>query len=126
MNKILITGGCGFIGSHLTEYIFKKFKKSKIIIYDKITYAANKKYLSNIIGSKRIKIIKADINNLKKLTYLSRDVDLLIHVAAESHVDKSFHLSKKFIFLVNLAWFSEISLYNQVLKNFSLIVVALA
>ena len=63
MNKILITGGCGFIGSHLTEYIFEKLKKSKIIIYDKITYAANKKYLSNIIGSKRIKIIK----------YLSRE-----------------------------------------------------
>jgi UDP-glucose 4,6-dehydratase len=97
MNKILITGGCGFIGSHLSEYIFKKLKKSKIIIYDKITYAANKKYLSNIIGSKRVKIIKADINNLKKLTYSSRDVDLLIHVAAESHVDKSFQLSNKFI-----------------------------
>jgi UDP-glucose 4,6-dehydratase len=97
MNKILITGGCGFIGSHLTEYIFKKLKQSKIIIYDKITYAANKKYLSNIKASKRVKIVQADINNLKKLTYSSRGVNLLIHVAAESHVDKSFKLSKKFI-----------------------------
>lgn len=97
MNKILVTGGCGFIGSHLTEYLFKKFKKSKIIIYDKITYAANKKYLNNISGSQRIEIIKADINNLKQLTYSSRQVDLLIHVAAESHVDRSFKLSKKFI-----------------------------
>ena len=97
MNKILITGGCGFIGSHLAEYIFEKFKKSKIVIYDKITYAANRKYLSGITRSKRVRIIKADINNLKKLISSSRKADLLIHVAAESHVDKSFKLSNKFI-----------------------------
>ena len=97
MNKILITGGCGFVGSHLSEYIFKKFKKSKIIIYDKITYAAKRSYLAGISGYKRVKIIKSDINNLKKLVNASRNVDLLIHVAAESHVDKSYKLSNKFI-----------------------------
>ena len=53
MNKILITGGCGFIGSHLSEYIFKKFKKSEIIVYDKMTYAAKKKYLESISKNKR-------------------------------------------------------------------------
>jgi len=97
MNKILITGGCGFIGSHLSEYFFEKFKKSKIIIYDKITYAANKKYLDSINKNRRVKIIKADINNLQKLVNASKGVDLLIHVAAESHVDNSFKLSNKFI-----------------------------
>lgn len=97
MNKILITGGCGFIGSHLSEYIFNKFRKSKIIIYDKITYAAKKSYVDSISKNKRVKIIKADINNLKKLIKTSKNVDLLIHVAAESHVDKSFKISKKFI-----------------------------
>ncbi len=98
MNKILITGGCGFVGSHLSEYIFKKFKKSKIIIYDKITYAAKKSYLDSISKNIRVKIIKADIKNLKKLIKVSKNVDLLIHVAAESHVDKSFRLSNEFIF----------------------------
>jgi len=97
MNKILITGGCGFIGSHLSEYFFEKFKKSKIIIYDKITYAANKKYLDSINKNRRVKIIKADINNLQRLVNASKSVDLLIHVAAESHVDNSFKLSNKFI-----------------------------
>ena len=97
MNKILITGGCGFIGSHLSEYIFKKFRKSKIIIYDKITYAAKKSYVDSISKNKRVQIIKADINNLKKLIMASKNVDLLIHVAAESHVDKSFRMSNKFI-----------------------------
>jgi UDP-glucose 4,6-dehydratase len=98
MNKILITGGCGFIGSHLSEYIFKKFRKSKIIIYDKITYAAKKSYVDSISKNNRVRIIKADINNLKKLIKTSKNVDLLIHVAAESHVDKSFRMSNKFIF----------------------------
>ena len=46
MHKIVITGGCGFIGSHLCEYIFKIFKKSQIVIIDKITYAASKKNIS--------------------------------------------------------------------------------
>ena len=97
MNKILITGGCGFIGSHLSEFIFKKFNKSRIVIYDKITYAAKKHYVNSISKSGRVKIIKADIVNLKKLIIASKNVDLLIHVAAESHVDRSYSLSKQFV-----------------------------
>ena len=53
IKSILITGGAGFIGSHLAERIFFEFKNSKIILYDKITYAANKKYLINIIKKKK-------------------------------------------------------------------------
>ena len=53
IKNILITGGAGFIGSHLAERIFFEFKNSKIILYDKITYAANKKYLTNIIKKKK-------------------------------------------------------------------------
>ena len=41
MKKIVITGGCGFIGSHIVEHFFTKYKKSKIYVLDKITYAAN-------------------------------------------------------------------------------------
>ena len=97
MHKIFITGGSGFIGSHLTEYLFKKFKKSKIFVYDKITYAANIKNLRKIIKSKRLKIIKKDILNYKDLKKFSINSDILIHAAAESHVDKSFNLTNEFI-----------------------------
>mgnify|MGYP001168424487 CR=1 FL=1 len=67
MHKIFITGGCGFIGSHLTEYFFKKYKNSIIYVYDKITYAASVKNLKEISKSKRLKIIKKDLSNYKAL-----------------------------------------------------------
>jgi len=90
MKKIFITGGAGFIGSHICEEIFKTFKKSKIIIFDKLTYAGNKKYLKKIIKSSRVKFIKGDIKNYNSYTKLLKNVDLAINVAAESHVDNSF------------------------------------
>ena len=90
MKKIFITGGAGFIGSHISEQIFLTFKKSKIIIFDKLTYAGKKNYISNIIKSHRVKFIKGDINNYHSYRKLLRKVDLAINVAAESHVDNSF------------------------------------
>ena len=90
IKKIFITGGAGFIGSHICEEVYKKFPKSKIIIFDKLTYAGNKKYLENIITSSRVKFVRGDI--IKHYTYstLLKNVDLAINIAAESHVDNSF------------------------------------
>ena len=90
MKTIFITGGAGFIGSHICEEIFDTFKKSKIIIFDKLTYAGNKFYLKKIIKSNRVKFIKGDIRNYKSYSKLLTNVDLAINVAAESHVDNSF------------------------------------
>jgi UDP-glucose 4,6-dehydratase len=97
MNKILVTGGCGFIGSHVVEFLFKKFKNTEFIILDKITYAANTKFLKNISKNKRVKIVIGDINNWKLVSKITKNVDIAIHLAAESHVDRSFHSAKKFI-----------------------------
>ncbi len=97
MHKIFITGGCGFIGSHLTEFLYKKYQKSKIYVYDKITYASSVENLKSIYKSNRIKIIKKDINNYKALKKYSKGTDILIHAAAESHVDNSFNLTNEFI-----------------------------
>ena len=90
MKKIFITGGAGFIGSHICEEIFNTFKKSKIVIFDKLTYAGNKFYLKDIINSPRVKFVKGDINVYHSYTKLMKNVDLAINVAAESHVDNSF------------------------------------
>ena len=97
MHKILITGGCGFIGSHLTEYLFDKYKDSKIIVFDKITYAASIQNLKKIKDNKRIQIIKKDLLDYQAIKKYSKGVDLLIHAAAESHVDNSFALNDEFI-----------------------------
>ena len=90
MRRIFITGGAGFIGSHISEEIFHTFKKSKIIVFDKLTYAGNKHYIKNIINSPRVNFVKGDINNYYSYTKLLKKVDLAINVAAESHVDNSF------------------------------------
>ena len=90
MKKIFITGGAGFIGSHICEEIFHTFEKSKITIFDKLTYAGNKRYIKNILNSSRVKFVQGDIKNYNSYTKLLKGVDLAINVAAESHVDNSF------------------------------------
>ena len=90
MKKIFITGGAGFIGSHISEEIFYSFKKSNIIIFDKLTYAGNKSYVKKIINSPRVKFVKGDIIKYRSYAKLLKNVDLAINVAAESHVDNSF------------------------------------
>ena len=99
IKKILITGGCGFIGSHLSEFFFKKYKNAEILIYDKMTYASNISNLDSIIKEKRVRLIKRDICNLNLLIKFTKNTDLLIHAAAESHEDKSFILSNKLFHL---------------------------
>jgi len=90
INKIFITGSAGFIGSHLSEKLFYKYKKCNFILYDKITYAANKLYIQNIIKKKNVEFIKNDLLNFNALEKNLQNVDLAINVAAESHVDNSF------------------------------------
>ena len=97
MKKIVITGGCGFIGSHIVEYFFNKYKNSKIIVLDKITYAASLQNLQQIKKSKRLKVIIKDILNFSNLKKVTKNCDLMIHAAAESHVDNSYQLNDEFI-----------------------------
>ena len=89
--KIFITGGAGFIGSHICEELYKKIPNSKLVILDKITYAANLKFISHLIkDKKRVKFIKADILDNTKYKKIIKNFDIAINVAAESHVDRSF------------------------------------
>ena len=96
MKKIVITGGCGFIGSHITEFFYNKYKDAQIIVYDKITYAAHIKNLDEM-KTNRLKLLKFDILNFKKLRQTTKNLDLLIHAAAESHVDNSYQLGDDFV-----------------------------
>tara|TARA_X000000950_G_scaffold287527_1_gene400157 strand:+ start:10848 stop:11810 length:963 start_codon:yes stop_codon:yes gene_type:complete len=94
--KILVTGGAGFVGSHLCEKLDKEFRNCSLVIIDKLTYAADKNYLKNILKKKKHKFIKIDIINYNKIIKYFSKVDIAINVAAESHVDRSFNNSFEF------------------------------
>jgi len=96
MIKFFISGGAGFIGSQLCEKIYTSFPRAQLIIYDKLTYAGNLKFLDKIIRSNRVKFIKGDIVDYKKYSKYLKNINFAINVAAESHVDRSFKNSLLF------------------------------
>ena len=88
---IVITGGAGFIGSHVVRLFVKKYPDYKIINVDKLTYAGNLANLSDIESMPNYRFVKMDICDFEAFYQLMQDeyVDGIIHLAAESHVDRS-------------------------------------
>ncbi|MAE51619.1 MAG: dTDP-glucose 4,6-dehydratase [Micavibrio sp.] len=96
MKKIVITGGAGFIGSHIVDHFARHYPNAKITVFDKMTYAADIHNIMPLIETDRIELIVGDVCDLQKCYTLLKDCDLLIHAAAESHVDNSFGNSLEF------------------------------
>ncbi len=91
MKTILITGGAGFIGSHLVRHMLNNYSEYRIVNLDKLTYAGNLENLRDIQGSPNYTFVKADICDFEEMKSVMRDyeIDAVIHLAAESHVDRS-------------------------------------
>ena len=89
--NIIITGGAGFIGSHVVRLFVNKYPEYKIINLDKLTYAGNLANLKDIEDKPNYKFVKMDICDFEAIYQLMQDeqVDGIIHLAAESHVDRS-------------------------------------
>ena len=95
--KLLVTGGCGFIGSNFIHYILKKYLDYKIINLDALTYAGNLENLKEVENNPRYEFVKGDITDEKLVNELVKKSDIIVHFAAESHVDRSILNSGNFI-----------------------------
>ena len=96
MKKIIVTGGSGFIGTNLVDYLINK--KFFVINLDKLTYASNK-YINSLRTRKNYKLIKIDIVNKKRITRIIKKYKpkVIFNLAAETHVDRSIDGPSNFI-----------------------------
>lgn len=98
--KILITGGAGFIGSHVVRLFVTKYPQYEIVNLDKLTYAGNLANLKDVEQAPNYRFIKEDITQTEAIAALfaQEQFDAVIHLAAESHVDRSIASPMEFVF----------------------------
>src|SRR5215831_19308328 len=95
--NILVTGGAGFIGSNFIKYILNAETGASVVNLDKLTYAGNLENLKDVEASSQYRLFRGDVTDLKQVESafafaketFGRSVDLVVHFAAESHVDRS-------------------------------------
>ena len=87
--KILVTGGSGFTGSHFVRHIVETYPECQVISLDKLTYAADTGNLADISDRENYTFVEGDISDFDFVNQLLKDVDAVVHLAAESHVDNS-------------------------------------
>ena len=99
MRHILVTGGCGFIGSNFIRHELATYPELSILNIDKLTYAGNPKNLADLAGDSRYAFAHGDICDRKFLTSLLQPggIDAVVNFAAESHVDRSILDSGPFV-----------------------------
>ncbi|MBI4096985.1 MAG: dTDP-glucose 4,6-dehydratase [Candidatus Levybacteria bacterium] len=95
--KILVTGGAGFIGSNLIHYWMKKYPKDYIVNLDALTYAGNLENLTDIEQNDHYTFIHGDICDTSVVAQAMQGVDIVVHFAAESHVDRSILEAAPFV-----------------------------
>jgi dTDP-glucose 4,6-dehydratase len=96
MRKIVITGGAGFAGSHIVDEACKQYPAARVVILDKMTYAGDVRNISHHVFSNRAQLLVGDVSDLDTCRRAVKDACLVIHAAAESHVDNSFGNSLEF------------------------------
>src|SRR5438067_1016166 len=91
--RVLVTGGAGFIGSHYVRQVlggaYPAVRDAEVVVLDKLTYAGNEANLAPVADDPRLRFVRGDICDTSLVADVMRGVDLVVHFAAESHVDRS-------------------------------------
>jgi dTDP-glucose 4,6-dehydratase len=97
MQKILITGGAGFIGSNFVAYALERWPEAEVVVFDKLTYAGNPANLDSVRDNPRYSFIKGDVADEAAVRAAITGCDALINFAAETHVDRSILFPRDFV-----------------------------
>lgn len=99
MKNILVTGGCGFIGSNFVRLALQQLTDCRLVNLDKLTYAGNPRNLADVDADPRYRFVKGDIcdRDLVNTLFAEEQIDTVVHFAAESHVDRSITGPGEFI-----------------------------
>ncbi|MDQ1280998.1 MAG: dTDP-glucose 4,6-dehydratase [Thermoproteota archaeon] len=95
--KLLVTGGLGFIGSNFIRYMIKTYKNDEIVNVDSLAIGSNPANITDLRESKHYLFVKGDIRDEVLMNNLVKDVDAIINIAAETHVDRSITDPKLFL-----------------------------
>jgi dTDP-glucose 4,6-dehydratase len=97
MTTILVTGGAGFIGANFVRFVLAHRPEARVINADALTYSGNLENLAGLEDDPRYRFVRADIGDAEAMAPLVADADAVVHMAAESHVDRSIMDSGPFI-----------------------------
>lgn len=89
MTRVLVTGGCGFIGSNFVRLLLQEDPAASVVNLDALTYAGNPRNLEDLAGDSRYRFVHGDIRDAARVEPLVADVDWVVNFAAETHVDRS-------------------------------------
>ena len=122
--KILVTGGLGFIGSNLIRHLLSKHKDIRIVNLDKMGYGSNPANLKDLENDKRYDFVRGDIADYKLVEKIIIDVDAVINVAAETHVDRSISDPRAFLQSNTIGVFNILEALRRVNKDAKLVQVS--
>src|SRR3990170_7062105 len=95
--RILVTGGCGFIGSNFILHLLEQYPDCQVVNLDKLTYASNPANLRDVAEDSRYGFVRGDICDAELVETLMAEVDVVFNFAAETHVDRSLMEAGSFI-----------------------------